>query len=73
MKFRSKDLMEQTGNKFNDLYLLSKKIDFIKPKRDKSTDEIEYQKNKEECTFVPSLASQKKIKRDREEKFSASQ
>ena len=30
-KYKSKDLMEQTGDKFNDLYVLSKKIDFLKP------------------------------------------
>ena len=35
--------MESTGNKHNDLYLLSQKIDFLKPRRDKSTVEVEYE------------------------------
>jgi len=53
MKFKSKDLMESTGNKFHDLYLLSQKIDFLKPRRDKSTAEVEYELQKEECSFQP--------------------
>lgn len=53
MKFKSKDLMEQTGDKFNDLYVLSKKIDFLKPKRDKSTEDLEFEKGRSECTFKP--------------------
>jgi len=53
MKFKSKDLMESTGNKFHDLYLLSQKIDFLKPRRDKSTAEIEYELQKQECSFQP--------------------
>lgn len=52
-KFKSKDLMESTGNKFHDLYLLSQKIDFLKPRRDKSTNEIEYELYREECSFQP--------------------
>lgn len=55
MKFKSKDLMEETGDKFNDLYVLSKKIDFLKPKRDKSSQELEYEKAKDECTFKPKV------------------
>ena len=47
--------MESTGDKFNDLFILSKKIDFVKPKRDKSTQDIEFEKSKEECTFRPVL------------------
>lgn len=45
--------MEQTGDIFNDLYVLSKKIEFIKPKQDKTTIDYEFEKNKEECTFKP--------------------
>ena len=52
-KFKSKDLMEQTGDIFNDLYVLSKKIEFIKPKQDKTTIDYEFEKSKEECTFKP--------------------
>lgn len=47
MKFKSKDLMEQTGDKFNDLYVLSKKIDFLKPKKDKSTADLEFEKGRD--------------------------
>lgn len=53
--YRSKDLMESTGDKFNDLYALSKRIEFIKPKRDKSTQDIEFEKGRSECTFKPTL------------------
>jgi hypothetical protein len=42
MKYKSKDLMEQTGDKHNDLYALSKRIEFVKPRQDKTTEEIEY-------------------------------
>ena len=35
MKFKSKDLMDQTGDIHNDLYCVSKKIEFVKPKVDK--------------------------------------
>lgn len=55
MKYKSKDLMEETGDKFNDLYVLSKKIDFLKPKRDKSTEDLEFEKAKDECTFKPKI------------------
>ena len=55
MKFKSKDLMEQTGDKFNDLYVVSKKIDFIRPKVDKSSAEYEFEKSRTECTFKPNL------------------
>ena len=52
--------MERTGNKFNDLYALRHKIDFIKPRRDKSAVEIEFEQQKAECSFKPNrlLASQ---------------
>ena len=43
MKFKSRELMERTGNKFNDLYALRHKIDFIKPRRDKTALEIEFE------------------------------
>lgn len=35
MKFKSKDLMDQTGDIHNDLYCVSKKIEFVKPKVDR--------------------------------------
>lgn len=47
--------MEQTGDKFNDLYVLSKKIDFLKPKKDKTAVEIDFEKQRGECTFTPNL------------------
>lgn len=42
--------MPNTGNKFNDLFELSKKIKPLKSK-DKNLDEFEYEKGKDECTF----------------------
>ena len=59
-KYRSKDLIESTGNKHIDLHALSKKLDFVKPKRDKSTHEIEFEKNRDECTFKPSISKSTK-------------
>lgn len=46
MTFKSKDLKEETGDVFNDLYVLSKKIDFIRPRVDKTANEIEYEKER---------------------------
>ena len=63
MTFKSKDLMEQTGDVFNDLYVLSKKIDFIRPRVDKTGNDIEYEQERNQCTFKPDLAkSQHSIK-----------
>jgi len=53
MKFKSKDLMESTGDKFNDLYTLQQRIDFIRPKVDKTTIDVEYEQQKSECIFKP--------------------
>lgn len=47
--------MESTGDKFNDLYVLSKKIDFLRPKKDKTTVEVDFEKNRSDCTFTPNL------------------
>jgi hypothetical protein len=38
--------MPKTGNKFNDLYELSKNIRQIKQNNDKTTEEYEYDKNR---------------------------
>ena len=51
--------MEQTGDKFNDLYVVSKKIDFLRPKVGKTSNELEYEKSKNECTFQPKINKQK--------------
>ncbi len=51
-KTRSRELMSQTGDKFNDLYNLAKRMQG-KPKTDKTSEEIEFEKFKEECTFAP--------------------
>lgn len=61
MKYKSKDLMEETGDKFNDLYVLSKKIDFLKPKRDKSAEDVEFERAKDECTFQPKISKASKL------------
>jgi hypothetical protein len=44
--------MTQTGDKFNDLYMLGKKLN-KRQKEDKTTEEIEFERNKDECTFAP--------------------
>ena len=49
--------MVNTGNKFLDLYELSKNIKMIKTTADKSTVEYEYEKQKDQCTFKPNLSS----------------
>ena len=51
-KTRSRDLMSNTGDKFNDLYNLAKRL-HAKPKKDKTSEEVEFEKFKEECTFAP--------------------
>ena len=66
MKFKSKDLMEQTGDKFNDLFVLSKKIDFLKPRRDRSTEDLEFERGREECTFQPKISRKSKQSKNQE-------
>lgn len=44
MKYKSKDLKDQTGDVFSDLYGLSKRIEFVRPKADKRMEDIEYEK-----------------------------
>lgn len=44
--------MSNTGDKFNDLYNLAKRL-HAKPKKDKTAEEVEFEKFKEECTFAP--------------------
>ena len=62
LKYKSKDLIKSTGDKHSDLHALSKRLEFIKPKRDKSTHDIEFEKSKEECTFKPTLGKGKSSK-----------
>lgn len=50
--------MPNTGNKFNDLYELSKNIRQIKINNDKTTEEYEFEKNKTELTFKPQINKQ---------------
>jgi len=47
--------MENTGNKFNDLYELSKKLKQHQIKTDKTNQDYEYEKSKDQCTFTPNL------------------
>ena len=54
-KFKSKDLMDHSGNKFADLYKLASKIDYVKPRVDRSPNDVEYDNNKSECYFQPKL------------------
>lgn len=41
-----------TGDRCSDLYNLAKRLQ-MKPKIDKTTEEIEYERAKEECVFAP--------------------
>lgn len=47
--------MPNTGNKFNDLYELSKKMQPLKEHQDKSAQDYEYEKMKDECSFRPQI------------------
>jgi hypothetical protein len=44
--------MSHSGDRFNDLYNLAKRMQ-QKPRQDKTSEEIEYEKNKDECVFAP--------------------
>lgn len=54
-KSRQRDMLPQTGDRFNDLYTLAKKLQ-QKPKQDKTTEEIEFEKASGQCTFAPNIA-----------------
>jgi hypothetical protein len=47
--------MGTTGDRCNDLYELSKTLHQFKWRNDKSKDDYEYEKSKDECTFAPNL------------------
>jgi hypothetical protein len=47
--------MPSTGDRCNDLYELSKALNSVKWRNDKSKEDYEFEKSKEECTFVPNL------------------
>ncbi len=49
-KTRSRELMPKTGNKCEDLYLLSKKLQ-RNQNEGRTGEEAEYEKQKDECTF----------------------
>ena len=44
-----------TGDRCNDLYELSKHLQQFKWRSDKSNEDYEYEKSKDECTFVPNI------------------
>eukprot|EP00347_Sterkiella_histriomuscorum_P024180 403332030 len=50
-KSRTRDY-GSSGDRFNDLYNLAKRMQ-QKPKTDKTTEEIEFEKAKDECSFAP--------------------
>lgn len=52
VKFRSKDVMPRSGNKFNDLYALSK---ILQKKGYKTTEEYEFERNRAHLTFKPTI------------------
>lgn len=51
-KPRAKDLIPQTGDKFTDLYNMGKVYN-KRFKVERTTEEIEFEKNKDFCTFTP--------------------
>ena len=51
--------MPNTGNRCNDLYLLSKNMQRQRKNiKEKTANDIEYEKSKDECTFKPNLTQQ---------------
>ena len=48
---------ESSGDRFNELYTLAKRLQ-SRPKTDKTTEEIEFEKAREECTFIPNAKRQ---------------
>ena len=55
IKYKSRELMEKSGDKFNDLYNLSSQISYLLPKVDKDPNDIEFDKSKKECVFKPKI------------------
>jgi hypothetical protein len=55
-KFQSRDLMDSTGNKFSDLHAVAAKIDQVKPRKDKTSNELDYEKEGSECFFQPQIS-----------------
>lgn len=47
--------MPNSGNKFNDLFELSKKLQPNKDKTDKSNADYEYERMRDELTFQPQI------------------
>ena len=54
-RVRSKDIMPQTGDKCKDLFDLSKHIINKRDKTDKTRDDYDFERNKDECTFTPNV------------------
>lgn len=51
-KLKPKEEVTTSGNKFNDLYEMGRYYN-KRLKADRDTEEIEYERNKDECTFTP--------------------
>ena len=62
--------MPNTGNKCIDLYELSKNLQKIKKQADKNTIDYEFEKNREECTFKPTIINLKSPKTEKIQKTS---
>ena len=43
MSYKSKDFMEKSGDKNNDLFQVSKRIEFIRPKQGKTSNDVEFE------------------------------
>jgi|LauGreDrversion4_2_1035121.scaffolds.fasta_scaffold162408_2 hypothetical protein len=54
--------MPNSGNKFNDLYELSKIMKNQKKKEDKSTEQYEFEKHKSHLTFKPTINTRSAVK-----------
>jgi hypothetical protein len=57
--------MPKTGNKFNDLYELSKNLKQIRRQEDVTTEEVEYKKNVSELTFKPKINIKRNNSKDK--------
>lgn len=58
--------MPNSGNKFNDLYELGKSMQLKRGRVDKTAEEAEFEKSRDECTFVPQTTRQHQQRWDKQ-------
>ena len=56
-----------SGDKFTELYNLARQQ---RPKTDKTSEEVEYEKNREECTFAPQCRRKQSVDKPMEKQMS---